>query len=378
MSIYKRGSAWYACYTDESGKLVRKSLGTTDEREAKEKFRDIEKRLWMIEQGLMEPKGKHKGRTLEDAYKRALQVHYKTPTKLHEATFRWKLLVRTMDEMKRLQEADPEKHEHILQPTTPLADIGRLLADDVRAVLLGLKVPRANTTYSDATANRTLAFLSCLLNLAVKWEWLQSAPRMPKTDEHGRERVLTDAEIATMWQAIRDSGKPKWVAGLDLFTTLHHQALRLSEATKLKWSQVDLEAGTMTLLKATTKGKKAVTKPLTPEVLAILKSRSERGLEQPFSDVTAYTIQEAWNYGLKVAGLEGEGIVRHTLRHSAATKLIEQGHDVSLVKEYLGHRSIQTTMRYVHADHRALQSLAKTLGGCVSSVSVDPSEVAQN
>ena len=50
---------------------------------------------------------------------------------------------------------------------------------------------------------------------------------------------------------------------------------------------------------------------------------------------------------MKKSGIEKEACV-HTLRHSFATHLLEQGVDIVTIKEQLGHAYIQTTMMYLH------------------------------
>lgn len=347
MGIYKRegSDVYYARYTDENGKLKRESLGTTDTKEAQSLFAELERRVWLIQRGLLEIHEGPSQKTLQDCYDRALKVYYKDEGRvLEEVGGRWKLLVRLID------------------PTTAITKIDTVMAEDAKAQLQTLDIPRLNRKYSEATANRVMALLSRLLTLAVEWKWLKFAPRVPITKEIGRERYLTDAEIEAMWRALRESKNPKYLGALDLFITLHQEAMRLREAWEIQWNQVDLEAGTLTLLMSTTKGEKAVTKPLTPEVLEIFKRRKQQGLEWPFADVGSTAYRNAWAYALRKTGLEGQGIVRHTLRHSAATKLIAAGHDVVIVQQYLGHKDIQTTMKYIHADHTMLSGAAKTLG----------------
>lgn len=366
--IYKRSGSelWQGSYTDEAGNPKRVSLRTRDEKVAKERLDDLERKAWLIRQGMVEPSpvtvtGKGGAKTLQDAFDRSLKTHYsrdpkKAETRVAEAKIRWKCLVRVMD------------------PKTPLSAIGRMAAEDARASLLALKVPRGDVYYSAATANRMLALLGKLLNLAEGWDWIKAAPTMPKTKEDGRTVTLSDQQIVALWAAIRESGNPKYVNALDLFITLHHEALRLGEAwgpKGLQWSQINLHDGTLTLWEDTTKGSQAVIKPLTKTVLGIMKRRAKMGLAAPFEGISAYMIQTAWRFGVKSLGLgeeESQRIIRHTLRHTTATKLIEQGHSLPVVKQYLGHKAIQTTMKYIHAHHSVLQAAANTLEKCAESV----------
>lgn len=64
---------------------------------------------------------------------------------------------------------------------------------------------------------------------------------------------------------------------------------------------------------------------------------------------------------MKVSGFPGRGFSAHTLRHSFATHLLDQGVDIHTIKELLGHTKLETTMIYLHLQQSKRAALVSPL-----------------
>jgi integrase/recombinase XerD len=74
---------------------------------------------------------------------------------------------------------------------------------------------------------------------------------------------------------------------------------------------------------------------------------------------------------MKVAGFQGKGFSAHTLRHSFATHLLDQGCDIHTIKELLGHTKLETTMIYLHLQQSKRAALISPLDAIMGKTKID-------
>lgn len=87
-------------------------------------------------------------------------------------------------------------------------------------------------------------------------------------------------------------------------------------------------------------------------------------------------LRRAWDRARRLMGLDGdEWFVFHACRHTCATRLVKAKVNLAVIKEYMGHKTIETTLRYAHVDsdslREALQSALVYKAGISQGVALD-------
>jgi len=201
--------------------------------------------------------------------------------------------------------------------------------------------------YSRSTINRVLALLGYLLN-RMEDKGLLHAPKLPKSKEKPRTFYLTETqEVQFLDALVATADCPMDWRCLALFEFLLDTGCRMGEAFDIPWSQIDLETGRLRLID--TKNGHDVMKPLTGRAIAVLKAEATLGHPSPFLGVTEYFYRRAWDKAKQEGGFGSlSGFVRHSLRHTFASRLIQSGSGITVVQGLLGHESAATTERYAH------------------------------
>ena len=146
----------------------------------------------------------------------------------------------------------------------------------------------------------------------------------------------------------------------DLVVLLLDTGARYSEIAGLEWRQVDLKERTLHLWRPKVQNESVLY--LTDRAHETLARRetSRNDAQHVFLNKKGgkrgYASQ-AIRKAITRVGLDGVTI--HTLRHTHATRLLQNGLSIYEVKEVLGHTDVKTTMRYAHLEQQAVLARAR-------------------
>lgn len=214
---------------------------------------------------------------------------------------------------------------------------------------------------SAATVNRALAVLKSMFNRAIAWGRTKDNPckavKMFK-ENNQRLRFLEKEEIKTLISKCSDHLRPIVIVALNT-------GMRKSEILGLKWHHIDIERNIIHLLD-TKNGEKRevpmndivkktiVSVPKNPDSAYIFCTKKG----EPYGDV-----RKSFFTALKDSDIIGFHF--HDLRHTFASQLVMAGVDLNTVRELLGHKSLEMTLRYSHLspDHkkRAVDVLSRQM-----------------
>ncbi len=183
--------------------------------------------------------------------------------------------------------------------------------------------------------------------------------------------MLTTEEVTRLLEVYPNSAKdPLVLRNRAIFELLYASGLRVSEAAELKLSNVDFEEE---MVRVTGKGNKTRIVPVGRTALRILRryielvrgSLAEKapGVPNLFLSRTGKPLdrERIWQLVKEAclkAGID-KNIYPHLLRHSFATHLLENGADLRIIQEMLGHSDLATTEIYTHVDRNRLMSVHK-------------------
>lgn len=216
----------------------------------------------------------------------------------------------------------------------PVKDISTELVDEY---ILELK----NLSKSNATINRHLAALSKMLTVSLEYDKIDKKPKLRRLQEtKWRMRWLTEDEVAAL---INKSEYLGYNDLMDAIVIAVDTGIRAGELHALKTDSMR-DGG----LLVDGKNHDWRSIPLTKRAKAVIARRCRALSDSPQPEYL-FPRGSWWRSGWeRVRGLSGlgEDVVWHTLRHTFASRLVQKGAPLQVVQALMGHKTIQTTMKY--------------------------------
>lgn len=339
MGVYKRGSTWWIDVT-VNGKRHRVSADTMDRQDAIVKEAQLKKQL--MNGHIPAPVGAPSCEvcTLQAAFDRMLEGHWKgTPSE--------KTVTSHMAQITKY-----------LNPDTPLLQI-------TEPVIEGLKDKLKEGGNSPASVNRKLSTLSTTLEHACyRWKVLPVVPYIGRGKEsRGRMLVISqeqEKEILRIANTLSQS-----FGGL--LVVLFETGMRLSEALELEWKDVDFENRMVHIWENKTDNPRSI--PMTDRLFNVLQMgrafdvalEGDDVMGRVIGELTMNRVQYLWAQVRRLMRVSDPEFTIHAIRHTVASRLVQNGVDLYVVAKWLGHTSIKTTERYAHLSPENLKKAAQVL-----------------
>jgi integrase len=244
------------------------------------------------------------------------------------------------------------------------------------------KKQREDQCAAPATINRELAVLSHLLNKGIEWGWINTKPGKITRfrEDKGRITYLTPEQCARLLEEAKTDQSPHIFPFIIIGLST---AMRRMEILLIRREHVDLARRRIFIPEAKAGSRD---QPITQELVTFLEGHIAalpKGTDWLFPQVGSRTghvvdIRKAFRRSVERAGMDPDQVLRHTLRHTAITHLVQAGVDLTTVQKISGHRTLSMVARYAHANGNHIDAamdkledrltLAKsTQGGSISS-----------
>jgi len=193
--------------------------------------------------------------------------------------------------------------------------------------------------------NRKIASLKHFYKALAKRKAVQENPTSDLETQKAPEKMprwLTEEETAAMLKVADRKLRDRLLIKL-----MAYSGLRVSEVLNLRVCDVDFDTGYVLVYG---KGSKERRVPVTPDTLndlaAWIEAKELKDYDYLFH-ITPRNVQVMVKNYADAAGIK-KHVTPHVLRHTFATRFVFSGTHIRVIQELLGHRSIETTRRYMH------------------------------
>lgn len=245
-----------------------------------------------------------------------------------------------------------------------IGDVNDITKDDLNAYVESMEAQK----FAAATISRNIASLKAFFHYLVKEEIvtedIAEELKAPKIEKKIPEILTMDEVIRLLDQPKGDS--PKEIRDKAMLELLYATGIRVSELISLKVSDVNLKMGYILCRDANKERIIPFGREAKNALVEYLDKTREEMIGDNDSDVLfsncsgqAMSRQGFWKlikYYAKKADIKSE-ITPHTLRHSFAAHLVENGADLRSVQEMLGHSDISTTQIYANMNHNHIREV---------------------
>ncbi|MDB5302107.1 MAG: Tyrosine recombinase XerC [Phycisphaerales bacterium] len=215
--------------------------------------------------------------------------------------------------------------------------------------------------YTKSTTARKLATLRSFYKFLIRRGIVSASPLITIRTPKQEKRLPKCMDLEQVQKLLEAPGDNDLLAARDraMLEVLYSSGIRVSELVELETQDLDLQEG---VLRVRGKGRKDRLTPIGSQAIKALQRYFElRALEprcqgahaarvflnKHGESLSTRSVRRKLDKYLVQAGLD-PGISPHTLRHSFATHLLNNGADLRSVQELLGHQSLSTTQIYTH------------------------------
>ena len=212
------------------------------------------------------------------------------------------------------------------------------------------------------TINRKLSIISKLLSRAYQKGQIDKVPYIERQPEsQGRVRYITPEEEEEILHILKKWGEMRFY---HVVIVLIDTGIRCGELQKLTVYDIQPEQGVHGVIYLNdTKNGDNRSVPLTARALESLQylAKTSKDHEKIICEYQTW-ITKTWNRIRKeMKKLDDPNFVPHILRHTCCSRLVQKGAPLKKVQMFMGHRTINTTMRYAHLGNSDIYDLPKLL-----------------